>query len=94
MFEKKFQYSFSQADMSNIKGSLGEKLIQSYIKKELVPALTKQGWDDVIFSPTHGLLQNWEAWLIMTSPKEKGKPDSSYLTDITLPKNFLNTLKN
>jgi hypothetical protein len=51
MFEKKFQYSFSQADMSNIKGSLGEKLIQSYIKKELVPALTKQGWDDVIFSP-------------------------------------------
>jgi len=51
MFEKKFQYSFSQADMSNIKGSLGERLIQRFIQKELIPTLIKQGWDAIIFSP-------------------------------------------
>jgi hypothetical protein len=43
------KYSFNPRDFNNLKGRIAEKLVQYFIEKAKIPALTKKGWDYVFF---------------------------------------------
>ena len=45
------KYSLHWTELNNFKARLTERLVKRYIEKILIPALRKQGWNQVIFEP-------------------------------------------
>ena len=60
------KYSFNRPDFRNLKGEIAERLVNCYIRENVIPLLQKS-WDKVIFTP--------QAWFGDEVEQNKNKPD-------------------
>jgi len=44
------KYSFNRKEMNNWKARITERLVECYIKENIIPSLKEKGWDDVIYT--------------------------------------------
>ena len=62
------KYCLPKRELNGWKGGLAERVVQLYIRDELIPRLKSQGWDEVIFSK--------ETWFDELMPL--GKPEERF----------------
>jgi hypothetical protein len=61
------KYFLPKQELNNWKGRLAERIVQLYIRDELIPRLKSQGWDEVIFSR-----ETWfDEWMSLGKPEER-----------------------
>ena len=61
------RYCLPKRELNDWKGGLAERIVQLYIKNELIPRLKSQGWDEVIFSK-----ETWfDELMVLEKPEER-----------------------